>query len=90
MAQARGADERRRKLEKFPYAVDCAGPPGGAARSSSEMTAWAQRKCGSDGYMTTSREIRRAPAMPKYVLRVHFADRATARAFAAEFGLRSP
>lgn len=88
MAEARGADERRRKLDRLPYIVECARPAGGASRSSGDMEAWARRRCGSDGYMTTAREVRRAPAMLKYVLRMHFADRATARAFAAEFGLR--
>ena len=90
MAEARGANERRRKLDKLPYVVECSRPSGGAWRDPGDMAAWAQRTCGSKGYMTTSREVRRAPAMLKYVLRLHFADEAKARAFAAEFGLSYP
>jgi hypothetical protein len=74
MAKARGDIERKRKLETLPYVVECPRPAGGGAwRELDDLEAWARRTCGNDGYMTTSREIRRGPAMPKYILRVHFA-----------------
>jgi hypothetical protein len=91
MAKARGSIERKRKLEKLPYIVECPRPSGGGVwRELDDLEAWARRACGADGYMTTSREVRREPAMPRYVLRVHFGDEAKARAFAREFGLSYP
>jgi hypothetical protein len=91
MARARGSIERERKLEKLPYIVECPRPGGGGAwRDVNDLEAWARRTCGNDGYMTTSREVRSGPRMPKYILRVHFAAEATARAFAREFGLSYP
>jgi hypothetical protein len=92
MAKARGDIERKRKLEKLPYIVECPrrGGGGGVWREFDDLEAWARRTCGNDGYVTTSREVRRGPAMPKYILCVHFAVEAKARAFAREFGLSYP
>jgi hypothetical protein len=90
MAKARDNIDRERKLKKLPYIVECRRPPGGVWRDIDELDSWARRTCGNDGYMTTSRELRRGRAMPKYILRVHFADKAKARAFAREFGLAYP
>ena len=84
MAKARGSIERRRKLEKLPYIVECRRP------LRNDVEAWARRTCGADGYLTTSREVRNGAAMPRYILRVHFADEATAKAFALQFGLPYP
>ncbi len=90
MAKARGNIERKRKLEKLPYIVECPRPRGGVWRELDELEAWARHACGADGYMTTSREVRNGAAMPRYILRVHFAVEAKARAFAKEFGLPYP
>ena len=87
MASARGRIYRRRKLAELPFIVECPVPGGGLRERLDAMHAWAQRTCGNDRYATSSRRDRAGDGTPQDVLRVHFADEATARAFAAEFDL---
>jgi hypothetical protein len=87
MARSRGSNDRRRKLAQLPYVVECPIPGGGLRQRLDQMNAWAKRTCGNDGYATMSREDRSGPGTPQQILRMHFADEATARAFALEFGL---
>lgn len=89
MAGARGNIERRGKFAGLPYVVECPRPSG-VWRELDAMHAWVRARCGNDGYMTTSREDRTGPGLPRQILRMHFADEATARAFAAGFGLPYP
>ena len=88
MSRDRGYIDRRAKLRGLPYIVDCPRPPDtGLWRELDQMNGWARGRCGLDGYMTTSREDRSGPGMPRTTLRVHFARSEDAQAFAAAFGL---
>lgn len=87
MAKSRGSIERGRQLEKLPFVVECPIPAGGLRGRLDAMHAWARARCGNDGYMTTSRDGPPGPVMPTQILRVHFADEATAWGFAREFNL---
>jgi hypothetical protein len=91
MSRDRGYLPRRDKLRSLPFVVEVPRPrAGGVWRELDAMYIWARRACGSDGYMTTSREDRTGPGLPKMILRVHFGDESKARAFAREFGLSYP
>jgi hypothetical protein len=90
MAKARGRIERRRFLEKLPFVVECPIPGSGLRQRLDDMHAWARRTCGNERYGTSSRVDRSNSYAPAAILRVHFADEETARAFADAFTLPYP
>jgi hypothetical protein len=90
MSRDRGYIYRRQKLRELPFVVEVPRPQGGVWHQLNDMQAWAQARCGADGYATTSREDRSGSGLPQTILRVHFGDEETARVFAAGFGVPYP
>jgi len=66
----------------FPVRIRIAGPPGGLGRRLTQMTAWLDENCGSDGWAMTPSGTR---GVLNDAISLYFADATLASAFVARW-----
>ena len=71
---------------RFPVRIRIAFPPGGLGRRHSQMTAWLDENCGSDGWTMTPSGTR---GVLNDAVSIYFADATLASAFVARWCVSS-
>lgn len=86
MARARGGIYRTWQLERCPFLAEVELPGGGLGTRLDRMRAWLREHCGAD-YATAHRIDKSDPMKRVEWVQFRFTDEATARDFAATFGV---
>ena len=66
----------------FPVRIRLAVPPGGLGQRHTQITAWLDENCGSNGWAMTPSGMR---GVLNYAVSIHFADATLASAFVARW-----